>query len=154
MVWSYNTANLASSDLYKVRLMVGDTDSTRQQFQDEEISYALTVETSPTLAAAAVCDLLAAKYSFLVNTENGSLRVSAAARWTHYRDLADRLRKGGAGNMPGDAKVINATMYVGGSSKDAKQAIYDDNDAEVGPFRMAADDHPDNTQSITYDAGE
>lgn len=144
MAWSYNPASLSTSDRDKVRLFIGDTDSQREQMQNEEIDYVLTVETSPTLAAAACCDLLAAKYSFQMNTENGSLRISAASRMQHYMDLADRLRKGGAGTIPGDATIINAEMYVGGASKDAKQTLLDDEDNYAGPFRLGQDDNPDN----------
>lgn len=143
MTFSYNSASLATSSKNRVRLLIGDTDDTRQQLQDEEISYVLTQQTSVTLAAAACCDILAAKYAFFVNTENGSLRVSAAARHKHYMDLADRLRAGGAGEIPGDATVHDARIYVGGTSQSTKNTITDDTDAVVAPFRIGQDDHPD-----------
>ncbi len=146
MSWSYSSSSLGLSK-NKVRLFIGDTDSAREQLADEEISYVLTVETSPTLAAASCCDLLAAKYSFMCNTENGALKVSAAARMQHYIDLADRLRKGGAGEIPGDAVVVAATMYVGGSSVAAKEAIYADTDNVSTPFQIGQDDHSENPQT-------
>lgn len=144
MTFIYNTAGLATSQKDRVRLLIGDTDDTRQQLQDEEISYVLTQQPSTTLAAASCCDLLAAKYSFLVNTENGSLRVSAAARHKHYLALADRLRAGGAGEMPGDSTVHDARIYVGGTSQATKDTITDDSDAVIAPFRIGQDDHPEN----------
>jgi hypothetical protein len=143
-MWTYNASALANSDLYKVRFMVGDNDVNRQQIQDEEILYILTQETSPALAAAIACDGLAAKYSFSMNSVVGSLSISAERRMKHYMDLADRLRKGGAGNLPGDSIITNATMSVGGTSVAAKEALADDSDAIGAPFRIGQDDHPAN----------
>lgn len=143
MTFTYNNANLAASPKNRVRLLIGDTDDSRQQLQDEEINYVLTQQSSVTLAAAACCDILAAKYAFLVNTENGSLRLSAAARHKHYLSLADRLRAGGAGNIPGDATVHDARIYVGGVSQATKDTITEDSDAVVAPFRIGQDDHPE-----------
>lgn len=143
MTWSYNNAGLANSAKDRVRLLIGDTDDSRQQLQDEEIAYVLTQQTSTTLAAAACADLLCAKYAFLVNTENGSLRLSAAARHKHYQDLADRLRAGGAGEIPGDATVHDARIYVGGTSISDKDNILGDSDTVQPAFRLGQDDHPD-----------
>jgi hypothetical protein len=147
MTWTYNASGLANSQKDRVRLNIGDTDESRQQMQDEEIAYVLTQETSTTLAAAACCDMLAAKYSFQMNTENGALKVSAEKRMEHYQKLADRLRKGGDGEVPGDAVVVDATMYVGGTSKAAKDEIFQDSDAVWGSFKLGQDDHPDATVS-------
>ena len=143
MTFSYNNAGLANSAKDRVRLLIGDTDDARQQLQDEEIAYVLTQQVQTTLAAAACCDLLAAKYSFLVNTENGSLRLSAAARHQHYIKLADRLRAGGAGEVPGDSTVHDARIYVGGTSISAKNNILSDSDVVQPAFRLGQDDHPD-----------
>lgn len=153
MTFSYNSASLATSAKNRVRLLIGDTDDTRQQLQDEEITYVLTQQTSTTLAAAACCDLLAAKYAFFVNTENGSLRVSAAARHKHYLELANRLRAGGAGEIPGDSTVHDARIYVGGASQAAKDTITSDDDAVVAPFRIGQDDHPETATNAAVTDG-
>lgn len=146
MTFSYSpgflTASGTTASLYKCRLMTGDTDTTRQQLQDEEYFYFINYQSSPTLAAAAACDALAAKYSFQCNTENASLRISAAARMKHYMDLADRLRAGGAGDIPGDPNIIEATMYVGGASVAAKDSIFGDSDVVQPAFRVGQDDMP------------
>ena len=147
MTWVYNSAGLATSQKDRVRLMIGDTDESRQQMADEEILYVLTQETASTLAAAACCDMLAAKYSFQMNTENGALKVAAEKRMEHYQKLADRLRKGGAGEVPGDPIVVEATMYVGGSSQNAKDNIFQDADAVWGSARLGMDDNPENSTS-------
>lgn len=146
MTWTYTAGLLSLStttaSLMKVRFMSGDTDTTRQQLTDEEIYGVLTYQTSPTLAAATACDALAAKYSFLCNVENGSLRISAAARMKHYQDLADRLRAGGAGDVPGDPNITEATMSVGGTSVSAKDTLASNSDNIGTPFRLGQDDMP------------
>lgn len=146
MTWSYSSASLGLTK-NRVRLFVGDTDTSAQQLEDEEIQFVLDYESSTTLAAAVCADLLAGKYSRQMNTENGSLRISAAARMKHYMDLADRLRRGGAGDVPGDTNIIQATMYVGGASVAAKEALLDDEDNYQGPFRIGQDDNPENPDS-------
>lgn len=145
MTWTYSAAALASSDLYKVRLLIGDTDTNRQQLQDEEINYVLTAESVVTYAAAACCDLLAAKYGFLVNTENSELRVSAAARHKHYMDLADRLRAGGGGDIPGgDGGGLPVVgFYAGGALKSEKEELINDSDVMEPAFALGQDDNPE-----------
>lgn len=149
MSWSYNTSLLSSSTRTKVRLIIGDTDITRQLLQDEEIDYVITAESVATTAAAVCCDLLAAKYAFLCNTDNGELRISAAARHKHYQDLADRLRKGPAGDVPGDGAAQLATMYVGGQSISASAALDADSDNNPPNFSLGQDDHPNTSFSST-----
>ena len=141
MTWGYSVSSLGLSK-NKVRLFIGDTDTARQQLADEEIDYVLTVQTSPTLAAASCCDLLIAKYAFLCNIESGELRISAAARHKHYEDLADRLRKGGAGDIPGDGFTPLAEMYVGGQSVDDKNTLNGNSDNVAPAFSLGMDDHP------------
>lgn len=144
MTWTYNAASLSASDLYKVRLAIGDTDSTRQQLQDEEIQFVLDTETIVTLAAAACCDMLAAKYGFQVNTENSELRVSAAARHKHYLELADRLRRF-PGDIPGGTGggTYEASAYAGGTSVAAKEDLEADTDLVPSSFSVGQDDNPD-----------
>lgn len=143
MAWTYNAAALATSARDRVRFFIGDVDSTRQQLQDEEIDYILTQEPYTTSAAAVCCDALAAKYAFLVNTENSELRVSAAARHKHYMDLAKRLRAGGAADVPGDPDVVLAGAYAGGTSVSSKQALDANLDNVEPQFRLGMDDNPD-----------
>lgn len=145
MTWTYSAAALSTSDLYKVRLIIGDTDTNRQQLQDEEINFVLTEQTVVTYAAAACCDLLAAKYSFLVNTENSELRVSAAARHKHYLDLAERLRAGGGGDVPGgDGGGLPVVgFYAGGALQSEKDDLIDDTDVVPPSFALGQDDNPE-----------
>lgn len=153
MTWTYNASSLSLSDLYKVRLLIGDVDSARQQLQDEEIDWVLTEQTVVSYAAAACCDLLASKYAFLVNTENSELRVSAAARHKHYQELADRLRKG-AGSLPGGdgSGVMVADIYAGGALVSEKEALEQDTDVNPPTFARGQDDNPAVSDNGAVDA--
>lgn len=158
MTWTYDltllTATSSTGSLMKVRRMIGDIDTTRQQLSDEEIYYVLASQTSPTLAAATSCDLLAAQYAFQVNTENSELRVSAAARHKHYLSLADRLRAGGPGDVPGDANVLEATMYVGGAIHSQTEARALDTDLAQPELAVGRDDDPGSTDETRFVYGE
>jgi hypothetical protein len=141
--------------MYKVRLLIGDTDSARQQLQDEEIDWVLTEQAVVTYAAAACAEMLASKYAFLVNTEVSELRVSAAARHKHYLELAERLRKA-AGSLPGGdgTGVALATMYAGGVNRSEKDTLDDDTNLVRPTFGLGQDDHPEAGEQAPRDSSD
>jgi hypothetical protein len=132
----------------QVRLLVGDTMSTDQQLQDEEIYFILGYQTTTNYAAADCADLISAKYARQINTENSLLRVSAAARHKHYADLAVRLRKNGPGVVPGgeNAGLLLGEVYAGGTSHLANEALIDDADNVVSDVAKGLDDYPENAE--------
>lgn len=157
MTWTYipqlltSTATVAT--MMKVRLIIGDTDTSRQQLQDEEIYFVLSAQPVVNYAAADCADLLSAKYAFQVNTENSLLRISAAARHKHYSDLAKRLRNAGPGETPGGegAGSVLATGYAGGVSDTANETLRNDDDNVLPPVSVGQDDFPDVTDDpATY----
>jgi hypothetical protein len=127
----------------KVRLLVGDTDTTRQQLLDEEIYFVLTAQPIVNFAAADCADLLAAKYAFQINTENSKLAMFAAARHKHYADLAKRMRDNGPGETPGGAGagLIVGSNYAGGISVDANDTIESNTDNVLPPVAIGQDDY-------------
>jgi len=82
MAFSYDETNLstdtAAGRLNAVRLLVGDTDTTDQQIQDEEITFALSQNGNNVyLTASWVARSIAAKYARLVDTDlDGQLAES------------------------------------------------------------------------------
>lgn len=91
MTWSYNEALTSSID--KVRFLVGDTDESDPQFQDEEIAWALTVSSDVYMAAIIVCRAAIARYSRQVSKSVGDLSISASEKAQHYRDLVSDLEQ-------------------------------------------------------------
>lgn len=97
MAWSYDSSNLdtetASGRLNTIRLLVGDTDTSDQQVQNEEITFALSQNNNNVyLSAGWIARTISAKYSREVNTSlNGALGADYSDLAKHYAGLADRL---------------------------------------------------------------
>ena len=104
MAWSYDPTDLdtstSSGRLNSVRLLVGDTDTTDQQVQNEEITFALT-ETGNNIYAAAswVARTIASQYSRRVNTTlDGALSADYTDLAAQYFKLAEDLEYRGKTN--------------------------------------------------------
>jgi len=86
MAWSYSAADLSnttsSGRLNTVRLLVGDTDTTDQQVQNEEINFSLAENNDNTyLSASWIARVISSKYARLVTTKlDGALS-------SNYSDL-------------------------------------------------------------------
>ena len=101
MTWTYNVP--AQDDHDRIRLLVGDTDTTDQQLQDEEIDMFLSLEgnstpstvtsTRPVLyrSAAASARAIAAKYARLVSQTLGKRQDAYSDLLDHYQTLAKML---------------------------------------------------------------
>jgi hypothetical protein len=135
MTWSYSAALAADKD--RVRLLVGDTDASDPQLQDEELNYLIAQRGDVTLAAADAARALVARYSRQVDTSNLSLSVSASKRAEAYRTLAEDL----------DAKALSlggAEMFVGGLTISGKETLDSDTSAVQPSFSIGQDDLPGN----------
>ena len=132
MTWTYD-GDPSANERDEVRWLVGDTDTTDQLVTDEEIAYALAKCATPTLAAAAVCDAISAKFSREADRRVGDVSLSASQKAKAYKTLADDLRS--------DAGVL-ALPTFGGISIAAKETIDEDTDSVQPSFRIGQDDHP------------
>lgn len=153
MTWTYALNLLSASgvtgQMTRVRMLVGDTINTDPLLHDEEIYYVIGQQSATNYAAAVCAEMIAAIYARQVNTQNSELRISAAARYKAYTALADRLRKMGPGELPGGdgSGALLGTMYVGGSSVSAKEALDADTDLVKPNFSIGMDDYPDNASA-------
>lgn len=109
MTWTYDTGKLATSSLYQVRYLVGDTLSADTQVQDEEIAFALTQKASIYGAAAIVCRSLAAQLSRQADTVDRDLRTTLSAKATAYAKRAAQMETMAVTRS-------GATPYAGGIS--------------------------------------
>lgn len=97
MTWTYTNSTLditqAIGRLNAVRLLVGDTDSSDQQVDDEEVYFTLSqVGDNIYNAGYYVCRLLSAKYSRLVTTmADRGVSVNYSDRIIHYNTLATQI---------------------------------------------------------------
>jgi hypothetical protein len=134
MAWTYDVTQLATSSLFQVRFYCGDTDSTRQLVQDEEIEFVLLSQPSSPLAAAIVCDAVAAKLSQEADARAGDLSESSSQKAEAFRQRAKDLRQ----NAARLAKPI-----FGGITKTQKENLERDTDLVQPSFRIGQDEHPE-----------
>ena len=91
MTWSYDNTALATSDKDAVRLIIGDTDTSDQLLQYEEISYYVTLHGTVIRAASESARAVAAKYARLMSRSIGGLQADFSAKYRQYLELADNL---------------------------------------------------------------
>ncbi len=139
MTWSY-TGNPADSDKDAVRFWCGDTDSTDELVQDEEIAYVLTLQPEVKLAAADVCDAIAAELSRQADKRVGDVQESMSQRAIAFEALATKLRNRAASL---------ASPKFGGLSISEKETLDQDRDAVQPSFRIGQGDHP----GLPFDRG-
>ena len=141
MTWSYDETDLdkttASGRLNVVRLLLGDTDTTDQLIQDEEINFYLS-ENSDDVYGAAVdaAESLAAKFARDVNRQVGDLAIEAETKMVHFVALAERLRKQARKSSPRGGIFI-------GNDKDQRLfnvGMHDNGNAEFRPANDTEDD--------------
>lgn len=124
MTWSYAQDFSLARD--RVRLLVGDTDVTDPLVTDEEIALYTTgtfAQPNDYLAAASVCDAIAAKMSRRADMSVGGASVSLSQQVSNYERKARELRR-----------RSTSAPYVGGTSIAAKDARETDTDRVVPAF--------------------
>lgn len=133
--WTYSN-DPANVPRDAVRSLLGDTDSADPQpLTDAEVAWLLTESGDSTYrAAAAGARKLAGYYSRQADIRNGALSVSSSQRAKAFRTLALEL----------DAQAFSAgaaSVFVGGISISANEALDEDSDAVQPAFRIGQDDY-------------
>ncbi len=134
MAWNYDPEDL-STDLNRVRLMVGDTDEDDPQLSDEEIEYLVDTYAGVETAAVHAARAIMAQYARLVTKAVGDLRISLSDRHAHYKELVDYLETIAATSDP-------YTFYIGGQSFDEIDSDARDIDLPPGRFAVGMHDFP------------
>jgi hypothetical protein len=140
--WTYDTTKLTSTDAgyftgstigvrYQIRLLIQDTNSARQLFQDQEIDWIQTQEMNAYTAAAALCDTLVAKAGGVKAKKISELAIQYDP--VFYRQLAGTLRARGSGYQ---------IPYAGGISIADKQAQQGDADWVQPAISRGLDNNP------------
>lgn len=135
MTWTYSVSQLATSSLMQVRYLMGDTKSTDQQVQDEEITFALTQRPSVYGGAATVCRALASRLAREADTVDKDLRTVLSARSRAYLRMATDYEMQAAvrgGALP----------YAGGISVSDKQSRESNTDRVQPLFNIGMQDNP------------
>jgi len=108
MAWTYS-GDPTASNKDAVRFEIGDTDTNDQLLTDEEIVYALSVESRIYGAAARCCEALARKFARQADFTLGPQHVAASQRSEAFarlgRDLKSRIASSAPPYMGGPEDV-------------------------------------------------
>lgn len=115
-----------STDIGKVRLELGDdlVDAgvlpDGSNLTDEQIQYYLDAEGSVMRAAAGICEMLARRFSGLVDITVGPRHESFSQLCQNYRIRAEELRKqfGGAGGGAFSFQPVKGDRYTTAQNED------------------------------------
>lgn len=99
MSFSYTSPGHSAEDM--VRFLIGDTVDSGHLVEDADITDMLAAVGSPRLAAADICDSLAARFAQQVDKSVGPLRISASQRSAAFADRAKALRRRNAADVGG-----------------------------------------------------
>lgn len=133
LTWTYS-GDPAANDRDAVRWLSGDTDTADRLVTDEEIAFALAEHPTQALAAAVVCEAIAAKFAREADRRVGDVSLSASQKAKAYRERAEELRANA---------TILAVPSFGGLTISGKEALDEDTDAVQPSFRIGKDDHPE-----------
>jgi hypothetical protein len=151
MAWSYDPTDLdtttASGRLNTVRLLVGDTDTTDQQVQNEEITFGLSQNGDGVYFTAGwVARIIASKYARLVTTSlDGALKSDYSDLMKHYSTLADNLE------YQGKTSGAAVGILAGGITKSGVEAVRANTNRIEGAFRRDRFKNPPSYQTPEYE---
>jgi hypothetical protein len=132
VTWSYS-GDPSASDLDAVRFYVGDTTTTRQLLQDEEVNFTLAEHSNQRLAAAVCADAIAAKFAREADQRVGDISKSLSQVSKAFTALATKLR----------AEVgKRAAPSFPAASRDWKQTQREDTDLVQPAFAVGQGDSP------------
>lgn len=101
MTFTYNSASI-TTDLAKVRMTIGDTNSADALLTDEEIAALIEIEGSTagvTRWAARCCEAIATKFARDFNFTADGTTVDKGDRAKAYREMAVALRAQSGGGL-------------------------------------------------------
>ena len=155
MAKTYDPADLATSDVYKVRLAVGDWErapnETYMVLDDAEILFVISQNPSDLRAAAiGTLDLICITLAKAVSYSKGKVSEQASQRYSQFDAERRRLRSGGALFGSGTG-VPSGILYGGIIVTDVDQRRNDNSVVQPNFDRNSADNHPGNPSDMGAD---
>lgn len=141
MTFTYASTSL-TTDLAKVRRLIGDTSSGSAEFTDEEVNFFIGEEGTIYGAASLACESLAAVYADKVDKSAGDLSISLSHKYEHYKTLGEQFR------VTAKSKGAPA-LYAGGISVSDKDTQESDSDRVTPDFYKEQFDYQGTTISST-----
>ena len=136
MTFTYSSTSIGTN-LAKVRLRLGDTDSDDPLLTDEEINTFLADSSSGTDirgASLKACRAIVAKFARNVNDSVAGINSSKTSKFSQYKELLAVLED--------DVRASStATPFVGGISRDRSDTADDDDDFRPHSFGIGMHDN-------------
>ncbi len=124
-----------TTDLEKVRLLIGDTQEGDVLLTDDEIGFFNSLESNIFRAASKSAEAIAAKFSRQHDESVGKVRVSFSQKYDHFVSLANSLK------VQADRRGAS-DMSSGGISISDKNTAIEDTDRVAPFFTRKLHDHP------------
>lgn len=131
MTFTYSKSTI-STDLAKVRLRIGDTDSTRQLLSDEEIAYTLTEYSTVVMASIECVKRILGQLARSTDRSAVGLSSSRSQAFQQYKDLLRELEI---------EAVSSAAPFFTGASQDEVDGDTEDSDYRGVQFDIGQDDN-------------
>lgn len=128
LTWTYDPEKIHDNPKDQVRFLIGDVIDAEQLVQDEEIEFALSKGRNIYMAAAMLCDGIAAMFSRQVDSKTGDVEDKFSQRAAAFAKRAEELRKEGNSGALATAKPL-----AGGINVFEKQ-MAEKNPSRVRPF--------------------
>lgn len=132
---SYDASQLAASELYQVRFLIGDTNTAAHVLADAEIQWLLTQEANVYMAAAAACDAIIAKMNAATSSTGAIIRKRIGQTDISYAN----------GKTAGDYAAIQRTLRGRGRSH---QTVFAGGISEADKLMRAQDTDRPRTNRI------
>lgn len=138
MTWEYS-GDPAFSSKDEVRFLIGDTDDSDHQLEDEEIDYLVTTYGDATVAALAGARALASKYSRLSISAKavGDLKIDYRSKAAEYRELVKTLK-----DASGSGSTVRPIPQATGITISGVETARENEDRVQEEFAVGMDDIP------------
>ncbi len=131
MTWTYTAGD--DADLNRLRLVIGDTNTSDQLLANEELELMLDdAGDDLEVAAVAACKLIIAKLARDIDRNNLGMSATRSQKVQHYKDLLAELRA---------TAGAKAGPFMGGSSVDQIEDLESDEDFIAPAFRRGVGDN-------------
>lgn len=133
-MWTYDPTHLATTALFQLRWLIGDTLPKDPLLQDEELTWAITQRSSIYGAAADCCRSIAARLSREADATQGPATTHYSVRARNYRAQAgsyDVMAMARSAGLP----------YSGQISRTDYNNMVSDTDRMAPQFRLGLDEN-------------
>jgi hypothetical protein len=134
VTWTYNLADLATSEKDQIRMEISDTDPANQLLQDEEIAQAITVETNFWGATARCSEIISRQFLRKADVKLGrAMQLTYTKMAEQYLQMAVKLRQKALGSV---------VPWVGGMSVSDKVLYLSDPNIVAALFQKTGGENP------------